>query len=115
MFGDININKTLTFQILFDLDANLKRIAPVTYFKFAPLRQQFVDIERILNDGDYKLMVENRHYEYWMTDEFKTTAVYWPCRVAFVLGACARIYILIVCRLQSTHDAGCHQRTGADH
>lgn len=73
-------------QVMFDIDANLRRIAPVSYFKYAPLRAHFEQLERLLSDGDYKLMVENRHYEWFNADEYRRKATYWPCRVAFVIG-----------------------------
>lgn len=108
------IHSLIALQKMFDLDDNLRRVAPVTYFMYAPLREQFVNIERVCGDGDYRLFVENRHYELWMTEEFEGRAVYWPCRVAYVLGAlsatiCQRESIF---RLQSASYACNYLRYG---
>ena len=77
------------WHLMFDLDANLTRIAPVSAFKCAPLRDQMAESERILAGGDHRLIVDNRHYDYAMTEQYKHTATYWPCRVAFLLGMLA--------------------------
>ena len=35
------------WHAMFDLDANLMRIAPVSAFRYAPLHEQFVELEEI--------------------------------------------------------------------